>query len=103
MYCNVTTNLTVSVLTVGFAFLPFLWIVNVLWFFKYAFGADENFQDINSIDTIKKEIRKYVIFSAIGGIVFIVLLSSWNIYFQSNRATLPWGDDLSFILPIGRA
>ncbi|XP_070497164.1 gamma-secretase subunit pen-2 [Chironomus tepperi] len=79
---------------VGFLFLPFVWVINVIWFFNTAFkqaAFDE-----------QKAIKKYVICSAIGSIAWIVALIAWVITFQTNR--IEWGefaDDLSFIIPLG--
>lgn len=92
------------ILTVGFAFLPFLWLVNFIWFFKYAFGSSNSLlnESGTSHSPIKHQLKRYVILSGAGSLVWAVGLSVWNIYFQTNRASLSWGDDLSFILPIGR-
>lgn len=79
---------------VGFVFLPFIWAVNAIWFFNEAFrkpAYDE-----------QKQIRKYVIFSGIGAILWGLVLTAWIITFQVNRVA--WGqfaDDLSFIIPLG--
>ena len=85
-------------LTVGFAFLPFLWFVNFFWFFKYAFRSDQDQENGN----LRKELRKFVALSGIGSLAWVVVIIAWNVYFQANRANLSWGDDLSFIIPIGR-
>ncbi|XP_021951174.1 gamma-secretase subunit pen-2-like [Folsomia candida] len=79
----------------GLAFLPFLWAVNAVWFYKEAFKRSP-FPE-------QKEIRKYSILSGLGAIIWIIILGTWVIVYQTNRAS--WGelgDDLSFILPQGR-
>lgn len=78
----------------GFAFLPFLWAVNTIWFFKEAFQNPE-FEE-------QKQIKKYVIYSGIGTVLWAILIISWVITFQVNRAR--WGefaDNISFIIPLG--
>ncbi|KAK6633947.1 Gamma-secretase subunit pen-2 [Polyplax serrata] len=78
----------------GFAFLPFLWCVNAVWFFQEAFKKPPY--------ETQKEIKKYVIFSAIGAAVWFIALTIWIIIFQTNRAD--WGemaDRISFIIPTG--
>ncbi|KAJ6641399.1 Gamma-secretase subunit pen-2 [Pseudolycoriella hygida] len=80
----------------GFIFLPFVWAVNTIWFFKEAFRQPEYDE--------QKEIRKYVIYSAIGSVVWAVAIVAWVLTFQLNRAD--WGefaDSISFIIPLGRA
>ncbi|CAG2056009.1 unnamed protein product [Timema podura] len=76
----------------GFAFLPFLWCVNAVWFFKDAF--------------IKQpyEEQKNVILSAIGALIWVAGLTTWIVTFQTQRAQ--WGetaDYMSFIIPTGIA
>lgn len=79
----------------GFAFLPFLWLLNFCWFYKIAYRSEAF--------TEQKAIKRYINMSGIGVIVWAVILISWNIYFQLNRATAEWGDALSFVLPAGYA
>nr|AXY96274.1 Pen2 [Locusta migratoria migratoria] len=78
----------------GFAFLPFLWCINAIWFFPEAFRRPE-FEE-------QKPIKKYVILSAIGSIIWTIILVSWIVVFQTHRAE--WGataDYMSFIIPTG--
>lgn len=80
----------------GFAFLPFLWFINFLWFFREAFRREEFEQ--------QKQIRTYVIRSLIGSLVWFSLMITWVVVFQLKRAE--WGataDYMSFIIPIGKA
>lgn len=80
----------------GFLALPFLWFVNVVWFYKYAF--------INSPFPQQPEIKKYVIRSGVGASIWIMALVAWNVVFQINRAG--WGamgDMISFNIPSGMA
>ncbi|XP_031620055.1 gamma-secretase subunit pen-2-like isoform X2 [Contarinia nasturtii] len=78
---------------VGFALLPFIWAVNTVWFFDEAFrkpAYDE-----------QKSIRKYVIFSAIGALLWAIGLAAWITIYQTNRVA--WGefaDSISFIIPL---
>ncbi|KAG8182680.1 hypothetical protein JTE90_017659 [Oedothorax gibbosus] len=78
----------------GFFFLPYLWFVNAIWFFKEAFQQTPYEE--------QKMIRTYVIRSAIGALVWAAGLIAWITVFQMRRAE--WGalaDDLSFIIPMG--
>ncbi|CAG9577141.1 unnamed protein product [Danaus chrysippus] len=79
---------------VGCALLPFVWAVNVVWFFKEAFMKPPYNE--------QKQIKKYVILSGVGTIIWAVLLSAWSLAFQIKRVS--WGatgDALSFIVPLG--
>ncbi|KAF7396413.1 gamma-secretase subunit pen-2 isoform X1 [Vespula maculifrons] len=79
---------------VGFAFLPFLWTVNAIWFIREAFIVPPYEE--------QKQIKKYVIFSAIGAIIWMIILVTWVIIFQTQRAA--WGefaDNISYIFPLG--
>jgi len=80
----------------GFAALPFLWVVNFVWFFREAFLVKPEYGE-------QSKIRTFTIFSGIGAAIVFSLLITWAVYFQIYRATLSWGDSLSFIIPIGRA
>uniref|UniRef100_A0A665W4U6 Gamma-secretase subunit PEN-2 n=1 Tax=Echeneis naucrates TaxID=173247 RepID=A0A665W4U6_ECHNA len=78
----------------GFAFLPFLWLVNVVWFFKEAF--------LKPAYTEQLLIKTYVKRSALGLLLWVAVLTTWNIIFQHFRAQ--WGevgDNLSFTIPLG--
>ncbi|XP_069460969.1 gamma-secretase subunit PEN-2 [Ambystoma mexicanum] len=78
----------------GFALLPFLWLVNVFWFFKDAF--------MKPAYTEQQQIKGYVQRSAIGLFFWIVILTAWITVYQMHRAE--WGatgDYLSFTIPLG--
>jgi len=80
----------------GFALLPFLWFVNVVWFFREAFIVPAYEQ--------QKQIRTYLIRSGIGVLVWTAIIAAWVTVFQMNLAD--WGatgDQLSFIIPKGIA
>ncbi|XP_017836631.1 gamma-secretase subunit pen-2 [Drosophila busckii] len=80
----------------GFAFLPFVWAINVCWFFEEAFRKP-TYPEQN-------QIKRYVIYSAIGTLIWTIALITWIIIFQTNRAA--WGataDYISFIIPLGSA
>uniref|UniRef100_A0A8C2IDU4 Gamma-secretase subunit PEN-2 n=4 Tax=Cyprinus carpio TaxID=7962 RepID=A0A8C2IDU4_CYPCA len=80
----------------GFAFLPFLWLVNVLWFFKEAF--------LKPAYTEQPQIKSYIKKSALGLILWVAVLTTWITIFQHFRAR--WGevgDYLSFTIPLGTA
>ena len=79
----------------GFALLPFLWLVNTVWFLKDAFFREE-FE-------LQKELRKYVIGSGIGTVVWTIAIATWVAMYQMNRAG--WGeigDKISFLIPLGK-
>jgi len=79
----------------GFAFLPFVWAINAVWFYKEAFMTPPYAE--------QQDIKKYVIRSGLGAILWAAALIAWNIVFQTNRVA--WGetgDDLSFVIPQGR-
>ncbi|CAH2252748.1 gamma-secretase subunit pen-2 [Pararge aegeria] len=81
---------------VGCILLPFVWAVNLVWFFKEAF-VKPPFEE-------QKQIKKYVILSGAGTLVWATLLVAWATAFQLQRVS--WGatgDALSFIVPLGRA
>jgi len=80
----------------GFLFLPFIWGINAVWFYKEAFRVPAYPE--------QQDIKKYVIRSGLGALVWIIGLITWNVIFQTNRVA--WGetgDDLSFVIPQGRA
>ncbi|XP_063989663.1 gamma-secretase subunit PEN-2 [Diachasmimorpha longicaudata] len=78
----------------GFALLPFLWMVNTIWFFKEAFLVPQYEE--------QRTIRKYVILSGIGALFWSAILLTWIITFQTHRAAWGhFGDSISYIIPEG--
>ncbi|XP_032082961.1 gamma-secretase subunit PEN-2 [Thamnophis elegans] len=78
----------------GFALLPFLWLVNVIWFFREAFLAPTYTEQL--------QIKRYVQRSALGLLFWAIVLTTWSCIFQARRAE--WGelgDYLSFTIPLG--
>ena len=78
----------------GFAFLPFLWLINAVWFFGEAFWKPPYPE--------QKTIKKLVIASGFGSLVWFIVFISWVIVFTENRAA--WGatgDRMSSNIPIG--
>lgn len=78
----------------GFAFLPFLWLVNIFWFFREAFLAPAY--------TEQSQIKGYVWRSAVGFLFWVIILATWITIFQIYRPR--WGalgDYLSFTIPLG--
>ncbi|CAK8692745.1 gamma-secretase subunit PEN-2-like [Clavelina lepadiformis] len=78
----------------GFLALPFLWAVNAVWFVREAFFKP-HFEE-------QAEMRKYVIRSTIGAVVWVAGIIAWNVIFQLNRAS--WGevaDRISYVIPTG--
>lgn len=81
----------------GFAFLPFLWAINAVWFFQEAFVRKPEFPQ-------QKELKRLVIMSGIGSIICLAALITWMSVFTNLRAE--WGelgDRLSFNIPTGSA
>ncbi|RUS22959.1 gamma-secretase aspartyl protease complex, presenilin enhancer-2 subunit [Endogone sp. FLAS-F59071] len=75
----------------GFAFLPFLWLVN----FIYLWPATKR-------DNAPKELKKYLYMSLIGSIVWFVILSTWFGLFVNMR--IAWGaaaDMITVVIPKG--
>lgn len=78
----------------GFILLPFLWLVNSIWFFKEAFMKPQ-YQE-------QAEIKKYVVRSAVGVLGWTVVLTVWISIYQHFRPQ--WGatgDYMSFTIPFG--
>ncbi|KAF6078084.1 hypothetical protein HJG60_009011 [Phyllostomus discolor] len=78
----------------GFAFLPFLWLVNIFWFFREAFLVPAY--------TEQSQIKGYVWRSAVGFLFWVIILTTWITIFQIYRSR--WGalgDYLSFTIPLG--
>uniref|UniRef100_UPI00358F29F7 gamma-secretase subunit PEN-2 n=1 Tax=Myxine glutinosa TaxID=7769 RepID=UPI00358F29F7 len=78
----------------GFALLPFLWFVNAVWFFREAFLKPQYEQ--------QQQIKRYVIRSAVGVLVWTAILSVWIKIYQTYRPQ--WGatgDYMSFTIPLG--
>jgi len=78
---------------VGFFALPVVWFVNAVWFFREAFIKKDN----------PPVLKKYVIFSAIGFLIWAIFFSIWISVYQSLRPD--WGasgDYISFNVPLGK-
>ncbi|XP_039706070.1 gamma-secretase subunit PEN-2 isoform X1 [Pteropus medius] len=83
-----------EVLPRWFAFLPFLWLVNIFWFFREAFLVPAY--------TEQSQIKGYVWRSAVGFLFWVIVLTTWITIFQIYRPR--WGalgDYLSFTIPLG--
>ena len=79
----------------GFAFLPFLWAINAVWFFKEAFLRKPEFPEQN-------ELKRIVVMSGIFSVICLTALITWMSIFANYRAE--WGelgDRLSFNIPTG--
>lgn len=78
----------------GFALLPFLWAVNAIWFIREAFIVPPYEE--------QKQIKRYVIYSGIGAILWTAALVAWIVTFQTQRAAWgEFGDSISYIIPVG--
>jgi presenilin enhancer 2 len=79
----------------GFALLPFLWGINAVWFYSECFNKAE-FPG-------QQKMKRMVIISGIGCMLWTSALVAWISVFAVNRAD--WGataDYLSFNIPIGK-
>ena len=79
----------------GFAFLPFLWAINAVWFFKEAFVRTPAF-------TEQPAIKRLVVMSGVLSVICLAALITWMSIFTNYRAQ--WGeigDYLSFNIPTG--
>uniref|UniRef100_A0A8W8LBL7 Gamma-secretase subunit PEN-2 n=1 Tax=Magallana gigas TaxID=29159 RepID=A0A8W8LBL7_MAGGI len=70
----------------GFAFLPFLWFVNSVWFFREAFLKPEYQQ--------QKQIKTYVIRSMIGTAIWIAIITTWE-YHNTKKQSVEIGEVIS--------
>ncbi|XP_075393013.1 gamma-secretase subunit PEN-2 isoform X1 [Tenrec ecaudatus] len=87
----------------GFAFLPFLWLVNIFWFFREAFLAPPYTEQsqIKGCECGRLE-EGDVWRSAVGFLLWAIVLTTWITIFQIYRPR--WGalgDYLSFTIPLG--
>ncbi|KAI6192777.1 Gamma-secretase subunit PEN-2 [Aphelenchoides besseyi] len=85
---------------IGLACAPFVWIVNCLWFYDYAFRS-KNTDVVEQAEI--KPMKKYVIMSSVGIAFWIVLLGIWlYMYTIARDARVPWAEYITFIVPVGR-
>ncbi|BET00295.1 unnamed protein product [Nesidiocoris tenuis] len=76
--------------------LPFVWLVNAAWFFKHAFLEPEYEE--------QKSLKKLVIWSGLGALVWAVAIAAWVITFQTCRVSWgEFGDAISVVIPTGSA
>lgn len=75
----------------GFAFLPFLWLVNFMYFFSLCRKPD-----------VSTEVKRYVYLSLGGCIIWFIMLTTWYIVYVTQR--ISWGeaaDIITVIIPKG--
>jgi len=76
---------------IGFCFLPWLWIVNFL-FFRTALRKNST----------PPAVHKYVKYSLIGGIIYGIILLSWIILYAVKRNEWgPFADTIAVNIPNG--
>ncbi|KAL7074689.1 hypothetical protein ACQ4LE_006039 [Meloidogyne hapla] len=88
----------------GFAFLPILWLVNFIWFYRYTYGKkDENDELQTNNNLIIKEMKRYVLWSGIGTIIWTILITCWIYIYQIERSlgNVYWAELLTYIYPLG--
>ena len=77
---------------IGFFLLPFVWLVNGVWFFREAFLKGRGHPSL----------RRYVAYSLLGSLLWVVAVVIWTSVYQTQRRH--WGaggDYISFTLPQG--
>ncbi|RUS35146.1 gamma-secretase aspartyl protease complex, presenilin enhancer-2 subunit [Jimgerdemannia flammicorona] len=75
----------------GFAFLPFLWLVNFMYLWPATKRADA-----------PPELKKYLLMSLAGSITWLIILSTWFGLFVNMRVA--WGaaaDMITVVIPKG--
>ncbi|CAH1395618.1 unnamed protein product [Nezara viridula] len=78
----------------GFFGLPIVWFVNAVWFFNEAFRKP--------VYEEQRAIKRYVIFSGIGALIWSIVIGTWVYIFQSYRVAFgEFGDSISFVIPTG--
>ena len=98
----------------GWLALPFVWGINAVWFYKEAFIKPEfpgqvrvsvylkHTDSSKSHFLFQSTIKKLVIASGFGALVWLVGIIAWMSVFTMNRAE--WGavaDRMSFNIPVG--
>ncbi|KAI6182928.1 Gamma-secretase subunit PEN-2 [Aphelenchoides bicaudatus] len=82
---------------IGLAFLPLVWLVNCVWFYRYAFCAQTPDSDE------KKSMKKYISFSFAGLVFWTVMIITWLCIYTAGRVErADWAETLTFIFPLGR-
>jgi presenilin enhancer 2 len=76
---------------IGFLFLPFFWLVNVLWIGPHAYWRMPESQE-------KKDILRITLYSGIGSLFWIMLVIAWTVFFAGRYATMQW-DSMVVRLP----
>ncbi|XP_055387195.1 gamma-secretase subunit pen-2 [Condylostylus longicornis] len=78
----------------GFAFLPFVWIINSIWFYSEAF--------LRSPFEHQKQMKKYVLLSGTLSLMWLSIAVLWVTVFQNNRDKWgQFGDAITFVIPLG--
>lgn len=75
----------------GIPLLPWVWLVNVAWFWREAVKPDHN-----------PQVRRYVLLSALGALVYLTAIIAWVTVYQTKR--IEWGADgdrISLHVPYG--
>jgi presenilin enhancer 2 len=94
----------------GFAFLPLLWLINTIWFYKQAFKVEPFPQQAeirkckykNSFLIFLMNFVLDVIRSAVGTFVWLIIIIIWTVMFQVFRTKMgPAGDYLTLVVPRG--
>jgi presenilin enhancer 2 len=94
----------------GWVCLPILWFYNVAYFFPVIWGSSSPIQR-HLQSPVEEEIvvsaeymalRKWIIYSFIGGILAMIPLVAWYVIYVIQRQSWgPLGDQLSLIIPKG--
>ena len=73
--------------------LPFVWLVNSIWFFRQAFIRKGS----------PRKMKMYLLGSMIGFLVWTLVFIVWTVVYQTQRVF--WGDAgvrISFVVPAGK-
>ena len=85
-------NLSRKYFYIGLACAPFVWLANAVWFFREAFFKEDP----------PKGLRRYVLMSMVGTLIWTVVFVLWTIVYQTQRAKWgAFGDYISFWAPKG--
>ncbi|KXS15131.1 hypothetical protein M427DRAFT_330319 [Gonapodya prolifera JEL478] len=77
----------------GFLFLPILWLINFVYMYPI----------IRARNDLSHDVRKYAFLSLAGAVLWLLILITWGIIFETQRDV--WGvrgDMLSVVIPKGR-
>ncbi|KAJ3370058.1 Gamma-secretase subunit pen-2 [Kappamyces sp. JEL0680] len=86
---------------IGFAFLPFFWLVNYVWIGRFVRSLPPELED--AYRDVKTAVQRYTLYSLMGSLLWVGILVAWLAGFLVNRTAAPssWSDSLLVYLPKG--